>query len=871
MSAKFPVVGGADEPDVIHSGPGSLTGQYRRGSVTAGMETPRRGSMVRRGSIQLATGNEDLGIFGRNDDEAIAGTLNDTLRQLAIVTNEAMDKICNLQENETQGNQGNNGGPAAGAGRFEREAEEVFEAMLRNIDALVREMSETAKLQYSAHAKGQAKLLTSKLENSRKAAEITLKNKSAELSASFNAELRKKMAEISDGGGLLLIELQEKLEERDKQLADEKTKHDACMQRLKAAQESLSAREAQLVEQGKELSEHQAALALLKEGKQKVEAEIEAGRNELTEEMTDLRSKMDGLVRGNSSLAAMLKEALLARGVPAKPATLAEQISELFAYVDSLKNEVETSNKHFEADRMLFEEERTRFTASETAHLREIQKLKNQLSAGTDSAQAERIQQLEETLDSKTAEMEQLNAKFETVRKALNAMTDDLRDQKNRVDAKGSQLLDMMKEVGKKDAAIKELQKELLKQEEALRLARLQASGDTSHLDNRIKQLELSVAALTRDRDAATRDRDVATKDKATVTAEVRQLQAEISLAQSNLEKLLAEIGITKQTNKTLKDQLRELKTSIDYLSSAKKAAEAKLEEVHANAERDAARAQAQERNLSEQLTEANTRITEGEWWHGEALRVRGEIADVQRMLAEALSSADVKEKDKKRLGDQINELIKRYQAAESTLQDTSTELVSVTEALERSTKEANRRDEASRRERANVVRAALDSLQQLRAHLTFTLSGLRVAQLKGEQAAAPWKRSAGLVMPHGDPMIVQFVPPLHPLLDPSSKISKVPDYVYTHEDTLDLPPVQVTPVTPAAPTVAWYSDIPFDPLWPSNREGRPVELHRWGVSPRPPASRSSSARTRAHRVPSSRAPALTARPRTTTGERSHV
>ena len=68
--------------------------------------------------------------------------------------------------------------------------------------------------------------------------------------------------------------------------------------------------------------------------------------------------------------------------------------------------------------------------------------------------------------------------------------------------------------------------------------------------------------------------------------------------------------------------------------------------------------------------------------------------------------------------------------------------------------------------------------MQQLRSHLTFTLAGLRVNQSKGEQAAMPWKRSAGVIMPDGDPMLIQFIPPLHKSLGGSKQL----DHVYANE-----------------------------------------------------------------------------------------
>ena len=108
--------------------------------------------------------------------------------------------------------------------------------------------------------------------------------------------------------------------------------------------------------------------------------------------------------------------------------------------------------------------------------------------------------------------------------------------------------------------------------------------------------------------------------------------------------------------------------------------------------------------------------------------------------------------------------------------------------------------------------------------------------------------------MPDGDPMLIQFIPPLHKSLGGSKQL----DHVYANEETVGLPPVQVQPPTPIAPPPGdvWHSDIPADPMLPSYRLGKPTEGHRWGVVARPPThanpGRAASARRSPRQPPAS-------------------
>ena len=188
-----------------------------------------------------------------------------------------------------------------------------------------------------------------------------------------------------------------------------------------------------------------------------------------------------------------------------------------------------------------------------------------------------------------------------------------------------------------------------------------------------------------------------------------------------------------------------------------------------------------------EQLGHAKAALQEGEgaiqeWsralekWKAEAVRVQGEMLEVRHALDEAMSSIGCLASDKRRLVDNIQDLIRRTRTAESSLAKTSRELAMVTMAMEKAQDEskavATEADakvrtvqESAQRERTVLVSAALRSLNQLRNHLTSTLAGLHVVpearHEDGNTAWQRWKSQWGVA----EAQIVKLVPPPQPPL----------------------------------------------------------------------------------------------------------
>ena len=856
----------------------------------------------RRGSMSLAAGSrrgsmlvDDLGasLFspGRGgniagQDEAIANSLDETWRSLEDCIGRTMDKVIELQEAAAEQLPPEE---AKGVLALEQNVHDAFDGLLRSVEEIVKEMSASDAKKYQQHFKTASKLLESKLETARTAAKRSLENKSIEMAASFDKQLKEKVAAMNDGGGALLLEAQEKAEELAKQLADERVKHEACKEALKLSQKSLGDREVQL--------------SRAEEERARLDLEMTGGKAELTDALATLKQKVQEMTSENSSLAETLDNAFKELNVTKqKSKSLSEQVAELVAYHEAFKRELDGSRAKLQEERDECEAELEKAAAR---HAQEMRELKKQLSSDAE------VRRLQEEIDSVRSSLESAFKDLGITKQLNKTLSEQIQELIQSAAEGKSKVAELTREVDEKDDELQRLN-------EALQRARLSEGGNTSALNAHIEELEKEVKArgtakaasdaelrrLQEETNSARANLEAAFKDlgitkqaNKTLAEQIQELGKETNSVRTSLEAAFKDLGISKQANKTLSQQIQELgketnsvRASLEaafkdlgVTKQANKTLSQQIQEmgketnsVRASLEaafKDLGMTKQLNKTLSEQIQELIAKATgdaeraakriaqaekDSEWWHGEARRLKEEMELCESTLQQALSSVELIKNDKRQLSEQIRDLLKRYRTTEDALNHTSAELVNVTDALQRSTEELGRRAEASRQERGLLVRAALSSLQQLRSHLTFTLSGLRVVQLQGEHASMPWKRAGGLISPRGDPMLVRFVPPLHKSLDPTARPAE-----YLPEDFVSLPPVQIAPPGPLSPPEVWHSDTPSvsdNPMWPSKRAGKAMETHRWGAVPRPPqhqsprraATASSNRSNRATRLPSS-------------------
>ena len=840
--------------------PGS-SNLLRRSFEPMSDSSPRRaseglaGNVRRRGSLQV----EDLPAFSRNrsrpetdsSDAEMANSLSLTRKHIEEKIGSALDKIDELHDSIADKLPED---MEEDLRALELGVHEAFDAMARNVQEAVKTMSEKDSEVHREHSKAAQKQFDKKLEQSRAAGKVALQNKSTELAANFKKEMQQQLADLKDGGGALLLEAQQAAEEAREELAQERLKHETSKETLRVSQEKVQQLESQLRELSSrdDHDDDEDEKIMLQMQKAALEKEMEEGRLELTKAVDDLQQRISEMMKEKTTMSKELEQVFADLGLSeTKNMTLSEQIAQLIKIQETLQGEVQASAVRLEEERNRTQEA-LRVSAAEAeraaiAHAEECRRLTNKL--------AEKMQTTVEAIDSggeldnhdeqmrhllaELKELQQSKAVADdttvTLQKDIKTLATDLRETKTQYVEAQTQLAQVTREVEVQTEKVAELSVVVKHQDDEL---------------TRLRPLEKSKGSIIQ----MTKEIEALKKELGKAGINITHLEKERKDAQEAASKALQDLGFTRQKNKSLAEEIRDLIKTAETSRKERNKIATRLEETEVRIRSTEEKAKAKQKELESQIADANTRIAEGEKWRREAMDLKAEIERIRTSLHEVISSVQVFKNDKRQLSEQIREVVTRYRTAEQALERTSKELIVVTGALQHSTAELTRRTDAARREREQLVRAALSSMQQLRSHLTFTLAGLRVNQSKGEQAAMPWKRSAGVIMPDGDPMLIQFIPPLHKSLGGSKQL----DHVYANEETVGLPPVQVQPPTPIAPPPGdvWHSDIPADPMLPSYRLGKPTEGHRWGVVARPPThanpGRAASARRSPRQPPAS-------------------
>jgi len=176
--------------------------------------------------------------------------------------------------------------------------------------------------------------------------------------------------------------------------------------------------------------------------------------------------------------------------------------------------------------------------------------------------------------------------------------------------------------------------------------------------------------------------------------------------------------------------------------------------------------------------------------WRGEAQRLQSSLARCQQQLSDAQAAVVTKQHEMNEITDQAATRADLQSAAEGALAQAQRDLDSLSrelhqvhnqmgKQLEEVTERMGRQKEASRVERAAMAKATLQSLQQLKEHLTATLTGLKAAQGGPHMLFGRNKHRWGVISHSGefDTMVVRLEPPDQPLRvdTPNGRIASGP------------------------------------------------------------------------------------------------
>ena len=318
-------LGVASAPPRMNSRRGSILERSveRRGSQASEGTFPDDAAMVassrsRRGSVQPTGRRKTIdgmpGLRGFDDDEmgdkdVLSMSPDEAFKQSLQHTTGTLEELIAAACSTALTNQEGAAALLEVDDRAELEASvrEVFNNLLRRARELAQEHSDADAKATRAHSKAAARLFQDKLERARTAANVSLKNKSVEMSATFHKKLLEKVHELSEGGSSLLIEAQEREEMVMKQLAEERLNHDSTKDALKLAQTALEDAEAKAAASDEERER-------LESGRDELRRALEIAHAEIMHQIAAARADANGAVSVTAALQSAFSPVLTPQG-----------------------------------------------------------------------------------------------------------------------------------------------------------------------------------------------------------------------------------------------------------------------------------------------------------------------------------------------------------------------------------------------------------------------------------------------------------------------------------------------------------------------------------------------------------------------------
>jgi len=747
----------------------------------------------------------------------------------------------------------------AGASTVEDALRSAIEELQVGANVAAAELSERDAKSARMQIKANAQWWNLKIDATRKAAGVEMSNQAAQMSAANAAAMRNKQNEFESGGLLQEYkELNEKLQADLKQTNGKLERSEAMLgalrQQLQKAEERATFSDHNATRLQDEITLVRTALGGALRAIERPEGD---GRPmpqqvaELVNGYEGFRKASDATIQDLREHVSLLTEELQSANADAK--TAAER------HTAEVKRLTETM-----ADRLKLASEAALRDEQNAAQAR-LQKALDELNGAT-----QRADKAERSLGPLQAEISQLKGELAdltaaskdvmTLRQELSAAKARHLEYQDEVDDCKAQLEAMAKamaeaEIRARERADIEIRNAVLKaaEEEAARAAAMLAAAQQE-------------GKPSFDPEQARRALDAATKRAQALQEEIDQARTALAAAVPDAELIAG--GFDPAAGVPMI-------TYIDMLTR-------KLSDTQTKSARETQRAQQKNFHLQKELNELTRKLDETSEERAiyqksaselakEVARLTAEMASAQRQLAETLAQARMKSDENLTLSAQIDEMIRKYREAEAWGVHLSRELHHATASLDAAAAELERVQQASKAERDRLVRLTVDSLNQLRSHLTFSLSGLRTTQQsKDPHEMMAWKRASGLVEPHGDTMdvVVRFLPAprMRHIVDPAERsasasahrhhrfdptaFSPRPSQFYDDGAPQMLGPVKVSPpgfpgsvqgpqhVTPHGTLM--HTDVPASArLLAISRPGSkpdytsmPAEQHRWGHTP---------------------------------------
>ena len=715
------------------------------------------------------------------------------------------------------------------AAEFSKMVADQFTNMIRNLMEAGTELQQAGSDVARKQLRTQHLMNQLKLETSRTASEVAITNQKAELEASHHRALEEKVNQLSSNEGAVLAEAHGKIEELQQRLNGLTSANKATEETLVTTQKLHRAAEGSLERANAQVT--------------KLKADEAEAKQQLSEALKDLKITTN------------------------EKQTLGEKVQELVAaFEESQKRcaELQTeldqgdSSKAKKIEALEFECEQLRSeiqTSKDT-----LEQVMADLNMKTDENMtlAEQVKSLVDQYENAKADIEKCLNEVQESQETLSTALSDLGQTKQENKSLGDQVREL---VAQYEAALKEIRDSKATLEDALQdldmtrtdlnHARMEKMTLGEKVAELVAQFEAAKKEIAQSKDvlsealrdlSATNGELVNEKSKTkTLGQQVGELlgqfdlmRREMSQSGSALQEALADLNLTKGKNQTLGQQVRELIFQYELSKRENLECRSMLERTLADLNITVTERKSLAEHLNELLAKMED-LKKGDRTYQVKLRnmeseltaskaenkeLRAEAKHIKSSLDEALSSVIGLTGDKRKLSDQVKDLVKRYRMTCVDLETLTVDHARAIKKEELATAEKNRVckesdekvlyiQEQSVRERTALVGAALRSMQELRTHLTSQWSsGTRVQEPINEladdkMAFVSWKSRWGdsaAVRPgrplsaRNDMMVVRLerpqVPPLNVKpLPPSPRLRRARAVSAPGEHSMERPP----------------------------------------------------------------------------------
>lgn len=608
----------------------------------------------------------------------------------------------------------------------------LFEACQRRVLELAETLSTSDTQIHRDGLKSAESVFKMKLASSRTAASVSMKNAAAEMEASFNTTMQKKLTALSSGGAGQLRELQERVEELEAEVQQAKNGANKTEEMLKTIRGLLRGKETEVEEKTAEVERLQTELAESKGGVARATRVLSETNNRMRASLMEAAAEAErASLMGPQEckpLVAALAERLrseqedAARKGPGGTEKHDEQLARLLEKMDELQKQLADTKADAEREKV---SSRQKIEAT-TQELKKTQRMladaQTEMSRASTPGEPDTTPFKQMLADSRS-EIDRLKAELGKAKEATDAKQKEIDAEKNHADALQRDMVELLSRAVSESERAAMLSANECKVQVKAMAERLKAEldaarqGATESAHEQLNRLldELGVMSKTvtelQMRLSNNTPTIAAPKDSAATIAKVKELETNERKTRDMLNQALAEAQLKTAENASLHEKLRQL-TSY-YRAQQVEATNVRV--VLDRSIREMAINISESASLSDKMKQL---LEQYKLKSVEAEAVKAALEHARSELAVHMSETANLRSEVKELVSSNKSAYEKEQLLRSTIKQQQASLHAAFVRVNEVTVELQRAKGAAMEERDSLVHTALHALYQLRTHL---------------------------------------------------------------------------------------------------------------------------------------------------------